>query len=294
MPSLRPANVVGAVGQDAQRRRAARGLVGRRRGRARRRAAARGRARRRPCRRGPRRRCAGWRPSARGSSTRSTLLSSKTNASTMCCCSIGGLAEEELPGLAVVVGEALRPQPPLRRRPPPRRTTVKPSAGSSRGPRCVAGPRVRLVVHPPDRVDHRHVAVLLEVGERALRRVDRQVGEVRAAEPLELGVEVREVAALQQRVVGEVDAGHDVLRAERDLLGLGEEVVDHAVEHQPADRPDRDDLLGDQLGRVEHVEVERVGELVVEQLDAELPLREVAAARSRPTGRAGGSRGRRR
>ena len=34
----------------------------------------------------------------------------------------------------------------------------------------------------------------------------------------------------------EVDPGHDVLRAERDLLGLGEEVVDAAVEHQPADR----------------------------------------------------------
>ena len=118
--------------------------------------------------------------------------------------------------------------------------------------------------------------VLLEVGDRALRGVDRQVGEVRAAEPLELGVEVGEVAALQQRIVGEVDAGHDVLRAERHLLGLGEEVVDGPVEHQPADPADRHELLGDDLGGVEDVEVERVGELVVEHLDAELPLGEVA------------------
>ena len=70
--------------------------------------------------------------------------------------------------------------------------------------------------------------------------------------------------------------GHDVLGAERDLLGLGEEVVDHPVEHQPADPADRDLLLGDELGRVEHVEVEAVGELVVEELQAELPLGEVA------------------
>ena len=58
-------------------------------------------------------------------------------------------------------------------------------------------------------------------------------------EALELGVEVGEVAALEERVVGEVDAGDDVLGAERHLLGLGEEVVDHPVEHEPTDRLDR-------------------------------------------------------
>ncbi len=45
-------------------------------------------------------------------------------------------------------------------------------------------------------------------------------------EPRELRVEIREEAGVQQRVVGEVDAGHDVRGTERDLLnGLGEEVV---------------------------------------------------------------------
>ena len=87
------------------------------------------------------------------------------------------------------------------------------------------------------------MAVLLEMVERAFRRVDRDVGEVGAAEPLQLRVEVGEVAALQQRIVGEVDARRHVLRHERDLLGLGEEIVGHAVEHQAADRHRRAESL---------------------------------------------------
>jgi hypothetical protein len=108
------------------------------------------------------------------------------------------------------------------------------------------------------------VPVLLEMRDRALGRVDRQLGEVGAAQPLELGVQVGEVPALQQRVVGEVDAGDDVLGAERHLLGLGEEVVHHPVQDQAADPPDRDLLLGNDLGRVQHVEAEPVGEVLVE------------------------------
>ena len=95
-------------------------------------------------------------------------------------------------------------------------------------------------------------------------------------EPLELGVEVGEVPPLQQRVIGEVDPGDDVLRAEGDLLGLGEEVVDAPVEDHPADGPHRHLLLGDQLGRVEHVELELLGERLVEELEAQLPFGEVA------------------
>ena len=43
---------------------------------------------------------------------------------------------------------------------------------------------------------------------------------------------------------------------EGDLLGLGEEVVGVAVQHHPPDAPDGNQLLGDQLGRVEDVEAE--------------------------------------
>ena len=59
-------------------------------------------------------------------------------------------------------------------------------------------PRVRRVVDAAGRVEQRHVPVLLEVPERALRRIDRQLHEVRAAEPFHLRIEIREVAPLQQ------------------------------------------------------------------------------------------------
>ena len=117
--------------------------------------------------------------------------------------------------------------------------------------------------------------VLLEVGERTLGRVDRELSEVGAPESLELCVEVGEVATLQQGVVGEVDPGDDVLGAERHLLRLREEVVDRPIEHEATDTPYRQHLLGDQLGRVEDVELEPIREAIVEHLHAELPLGEV-------------------
>ena len=61
-----------------------------------------------PSRPGRRRCSAGARPSARGSPGVSTLLSSNVRALAMCVCSIARLADVELPGLAVVVGERLR------------------------------------------------------------------------------------------------------------------------------------------------------------------------------------------
>ena len=60
--------------------------------------------------------------------------------------------------------------------------------------------------------------------------------------------------------------GHDVRGAEGDLLGLGEEVVGVAVEHEPADRHERHEFLRDDLGRVEDVERERLGLLLGEDL----------------------------
>jgi hypothetical protein len=79
-------------------------------------------------------------------------------------------------------------------------------------------------------------AVALVVVHLRDRRVDRDLVEVRPAEARDLRVHVRVDAAGEQRIVGEVDAGHDVRRAEGDLLGLGEEVVGIAVEHHAAHR----------------------------------------------------------
>ena len=110
--------------------------------------------------------------------------------------------------------------------------------------------------------------VLLKVVEGALRRIDRQVREVRAAEPFELGVEVRKIAALKQRVVGEIDARNDVLRHERDLFRLGEEVLWHPVQHQPSHGLRRQQLFRNELRRVQDVEIEGVGKILVECLQA--------------------------
>ncbi len=120
------------------------------------------------------------------------------------------------------------------------------------------------------------MAVALEVAHRADRPVDGDLVEVGPAQPDQLGVDVGEQPALQQRIGREVDAGHDMAGMEGDLLGLGEEIDRVLVQHHAADRRQRDDLLGDDLGRIEDVEVELVGRLLVEGLDVERPFGEVA------------------
>ena len=70
--------------------------------------------------------------------------------------------------------------------------------------------------------------------------------------------------------------GTTLASVEGDLLGLGEEVVGVAVQHHAPDHAQRDLLLGDDLGRVQQVEVEVVLAFSGDELHAELPLREVA------------------
>ncbi len=100
--------------------------------------------------------------------------------------------------------------------------------------------------------------------------------EVGAPEATELRVEVREEAPLQQRIVREIEARHDVGRAERDLLGLGEEVVRVAIEHHAAHPGEGHELFGDELRRVEDVEIELRGLLFAEDLERELALGKAA------------------
>ena len=52
-------------------------------------------------------------------------------------------------------------------------------------------------------------------------------------QPDELRVGVGEEAALEQRIVREVDAGHEMAGMKRYLLGLGEEVVGVPVQREP-------------------------------------------------------------
>ena len=118
--------------------------------------------------------------------------------------------------------------------------------------------------------------VALVIPHRRDRLVDRNLREVRPAQAEELRVQVRKRAALQKRIVGHVDARHQMSSVECDLLRLGEEVFRVAIERHLADAANRHQLFGPQLGSVE--DVERKAELVLlfEDLDAEFVLGIVA------------------
>ena len=181
-----------------------------------------------------------------------------------------GLALEEQTRLGEVVGELLGLAAHLVFH---HRLRERDEAAHAGLERAAAAERVRLVGDAAARDRLAMQAVALVVVHLRDRRVDRDLVEVRSAEAGQLGVEVGVMAALQQRVVAGVDARDHVHRAERDLLGLGEEVVRVAVEHHAADLPHRHQLLGNDLGRVEDVEAEAIGLFLGEDLQAELVLR---------------------
>src|SRR5262249_16695029 len=135
----------------------------------------------------------------------------------------------KLPCLAIVVGEGLGANAQFR---PLRGSGVGVKALLGRFARTTGftGPGIRLVVGPACRIVHSHVPVLLEMMHGALGRVDRNMGEVWTSETLELRIEVGEVTPLEEGIVRKVDARHDVQRAEGDLFGLSEEIVDAAIE----------------------------------------------------------------
>ena len=144
--------------------------------------------------------------------------------------------------------------------------------------------RDRLAMHP----------VALVVVDRRDRRVDRDLVEVLAAEPRRLRVEVRVIAACQQRVVAEVDAGHDVAGAERDLLVSAKKLSGLRLSTM---RPTG--VTGTSSSGISFVEsrtsnVKRSASSSLKQLEAEFPSRVVAGLDRLPTGRADGSRDRRR
>lgn len=114
------------------------------------------------------------------------------------------------------------------------------------------------------------------MSERAFRCIDRKVGEIRAAQPFQLGIEIGKVASLQQRVIGKINAGGHVLRHERNLFGLGEEIIRHAIQDQSPHGDRLEDLFGNNLGGVEDVEIEAVRKVLIEELYGKFPFREVA------------------
>ena len=95
---------------------------------------------------------------------------------------------------------------------------------------------------------------------------------IRAPEPADLSVRVGKEAALQQRVVGEIDPRNHVTGMERGLLRFGKEVDRVAVEHHPPHDFDGNHFLRNDLGRVQNVEVETGRLFLIEGLNAKLPL----------------------
>jgi hypothetical protein len=89
---------------------------------------------------------------------------------------------------------------------------------------------------------------------------------------------VGEEAALQQRIVGDIDARHEVAGVEGDLFRFGEVVLRIAVQGEQADRAHRGELFGHELRRVEQVDAfEGLVLGVGHDLEAELPSGAVAA-----------------
>jgi hypothetical protein len=132
------------------------------------------------------------------------------------------LADIELARLAVMVSEALGADAQL-------------GAGFLRWIRMEAtlwgltwtasfSPGIRLIVGSTRGVGHGHMAVLLEEMDWAFWRIDRDMGEVGSSQSLELGIKIGKIATLQEGIIGEVDAGHNILRTECYLFGLGKKL----------------------------------------------------------------------
>src|SRR5690606_35174029 len=90
------------------------------------------------------------------------------------------LRAEELPGLAVMIGERLRALPQLvaRLRRGVRDEAALTDLARRLGPQRTRPERVGLVVEAPSQHRHAHVAVALEVAQRADGAVDRDLVEV--------------------------------------------------------------------------------------------------------------------
>lgn len=92
-------------------------------------------------------------------------------------------------------------------------------------------------------------------------------------QPRNLGVEVREVPARQQRVVAEPDPRNDMAGTESDLLDFGEVFADCTIQDVFPNDLERYEFLGPDFGRIERVEVECVLLALGNGLDCKLPFR---------------------
>ena len=74
--------------------------------------------------------------------------------------------------------------------------------------------------------------------------------------------------------------------AKRHLLGLGKKIVDAAIKHQTSDYSYRNLFFRNDLGRIEDVESEFLGEVFIEQLQTKFPFGKIAGLGSHSISRA--------
>lgn len=77
---------------------------------------------------------------------------------------------------------------------------------------------------------------------------------------------------MEQRVVAEPNARHNVTCAEGDLLGLRKEFVNGAIEDKLADRLERNKLFWPDFGCIENIEIKIVFIFLCNHLNGESPL----------------------
>jgi len=106
--------------------------------------------------------------------------------------------------------------------------------------------------------------------------------EIGTTQSAQLRIEIRKEPSLQQRIFREIESWNQMARAERDLLGLCDEVIRIAVQDHLADHLQRHKFFRDQLRGVEKVELEACGCFFIKDLQTKLELRKITGGNCFP------------
>src|ERR1039457_4787905 len=88
-----------------------------------------------------------------------------------------------------------------------------------------------LIRNTARRLRHLHVSIALMISKRTLGRVDRDLVEIGRTQARKLRVEIGKKTALQQRIIREIDAWHDMSRTVSNLFGFSKEIVRPAIQY---------------------------------------------------------------
>ena len=112
--------------------------------------------------------------------------------------------------------------------------------------------------------------------------VDGNFREVGSSQPVPLGIAVRENAALEQRIIGKINARHDIGGAEGCLFRFRKKVVRVAVQHHFPDDFHGNQCFRNELGSVQNIEVELVCVLFRDELQPQLVFRIISGFNGLP------------